>query len=76
MINDIARDYLFSMSIRFCEKNDISYPLIRTPTYAYQWLRNVSFFAYVLNEITPKFFQILKKFFTVLLEMFLKPISA
>ena len=47
------RDHSFSTYAKFSEKTNVSYPLIRTRTCAYQGVRNVSFsenFAYVLNE--------------------------
>ena len=43
----------FSTYAKFSEKNNISYPLIRTRTCACQGVRKVSFsgnFAYVLND--------------------------
>ena len=47
------RDYSFSRYAIFSEKINIFCPQIRTPTCAYQGVRNVSFsdnFAYLLNE--------------------------
>ena len=49
----LLRDHSFSTYAKFSEKTNISHPLIRTRTCAYQGERNVSFsenFAYVLNE--------------------------
>ena len=49
-------------------KNNMSYPLIRTRTCAYQGVRNVSFsenFAYVLNEY-PHFIVMNMKFTSTL----------
>ena len=48
----LTRGPLFSTYTKFSKKTNISYPLIRTRTCAYQEVRNVSFsenFVYVLN---------------------------
>ena len=52
----MARDHSFSEYGKFFRKTNISYPLIRTRTCAYQGVRNASFsenLAYVLNEWSP-----------------------
>ena len=48
-----VRNHSFSTYTKFLRKTNISYPLIRTRTCAYQGVKNVSFsgnLAYVLNE--------------------------